>query len=66
MSKDLKKPARGGYPTPVAAAAPSTPHHDRPVSGVRFTDGFAAAPVCSPPEASILTGGYLARLLPTS
>lgn len=30
--------------------------------GIRFTDGYAACPVCSPTRASILTGKYPARL----
>jgi arylsulfatase A-like enzyme len=40
-----------------------TPNTDRLASqGVRFTDGYAACPVCSPTRASILTGKYPARL----
>ena len=32
--------------------------------GMRFTDAYAAAPVCSPTRASILTGKYPARFAP--
>ncbi|MBM4039679.1 MAG: sulfatase [Planctomycetes bacterium] len=40
-----------------------TPHIDKLASqGMRFTDGYAACPVCSPTRASILTGKYPARL----
>lgn len=40
-----------------------TPNIDRLASeGMRFTDAYAAAPVCSPTRASILTGKYPARL----
>ncbi|HUT33106.1 MAG TPA: sulfatase [Planctomycetota bacterium] len=40
-----------------------TPNVDRLASqGMRFTDGYAACPVCSPTRASILTGKYPARL----
>src|SRR4051794_41673925 len=40
-----------------------TPNIDRLVSrGVRFTDAYAACPVCSPTRASILAGKYPARL----
>jgi len=40
-----------------------TPNLNRLASqGVRFTDGYAACPVCSPTRASILTGKYPARL----
>ncbi len=44
-----------------------TPHMDRLASeGVRFTDAYAACPVCSPTRAAILTGKYPARLLLTN
>jgi arylsulfatase A-like enzyme len=40
-----------------------TPNIDRLArQGMRFTDAYAAGPVCSPTRASILTGKYPARL----
>ncbi len=40
-----------------------TPNIDRLArQGMRFTDAYAASPVCSPTRASILTGKYPARL----
>jgi len=40
-----------------------TPNIDRLASeGMKFTDAYAAAPVCSPTRASIMTGRYPARL----
>lgn len=40
-----------------------TPNLDRlAAQGIRFTDGYAAAPLCSPTRASILTGLNPARL----
>jgi arylsulfatase A len=40
-----------------------TPNLDRLArSGLRFTDAYAACPVCSPSRAAILTGRYPARL----
>src|SRR5438067_2686314 len=40
-----------------------TPHLDRLAKeGVRFTDAYAACPVCSPTRAAVLTGKYPARL----
>jgi arylsulfatase A-like enzyme len=40
-----------------------TPNIDRlAAQGMRFTDAYAAAPVCSPTRASIMTGCYPARL----
>lgn len=40
-----------------------TPNIDRiAAEGIQFTDAYAAAPVCSPTRASIMTGKYPARL----
>jgi arylsulfatase A-like enzyme len=40
-----------------------TPHIDKlATQGMRFTDGYAACPVCSPTRASLMTGKYPARL----
>jgi len=40
-----------------------TPHLDRLAQeGMRFTDAYAACPVCSPTRASIMTGQHPARL----
>ena len=40
-----------------------TPNLDRLAqSGVRFTDAYAASPVCSPTRASLMTGKFPARL----
>jgi len=40
-----------------------TPNIDRlAAEGMKFTDAYAAAPVCSPTRASIMTGKYPARL----
>ncbi len=40
-----------------------TPNVDRiAASGMRFTDAYAACPVCSPTRASILSGKYPARI----
>ena len=43
-----------------------TPHIDRlAAQGMRFTNAYAACPVCSPTRASIMTGKYPPRLLLT-
>lgn len=43
-----------------------TPNIDRlAAEGIRFTQGYAAAPVCSPTRASIMTGFYPARMATT-
>src|SRR6185369_13379092 len=40
-----------------------TPHIDKfAAQGMKFTNAYAACPVCSPTRASILTGKYPARL----
>ena len=40
-----------------------TPHIDRlAAEGMRFTNAYAACPVCSPTRASIMTGKYPARM----
>ncbi len=43
-----------------------TPHLDAlAADGIRFTDAYAACPVCSPTRASIMTGKYPARMATT-
>jgi len=45
------------------SACNDTPHLDRlAASGVRFTDFYAAAPVCSASRAALLTGCYSQRV----
>jgi arylsulfatase A len=40
-----------------------TPHLDRlALAGVRFSEGYAAAPVCTPTRAALMTGKHPARL----
>jgi arylsulfatase A-like enzyme len=44
-----------------------TPNIDRlAAQGMKFTDGYASCPVCSPTRASILTGKYGARIALTN
>ncbi len=48
---------------PYGADLHETPHLDRlAASAMRFTNAYAAAPVCSPTRASIMTGKHPARL----
>ena len=54
-----------GWPDPACFGSPfhETPHIDRlAAQGMRFTDAYAACPVCSPTRASILSGQYPARV----
>ena len=44
-----------------------TPHIDRlAATGMRFTDGYAANPVCSPTRYSLMTGKYPTRVRATN
>ena len=44
-----------------------TPHIDKLAStGMRFTDGYAANPVCSPTRYSLMTGKYPTRVKATN
>jgi len=50
-------------PTCYGQSFYETPNIDRlAAAAMRFTDAYAAAPVCSPTRASIMTGKYPARL----
>ena len=45
------------------ASEVKTPHIDRMAAeGIRFTDYYAAAPICSPSRAGLLTGSYPRRI----
>jgi arylsulfatase A-like enzyme len=56
---DLGRQDLGCYGSPFY----ETPNIDRlAAQGMRFTDAYAACPVCSPTRASIMTGKYPARL----
>ncbi|MEW6301860.1 MAG: sulfatase [Verrucomicrobiota bacterium] len=59
MADDLGWADLAGY----GADLHETPHLDRLArQGMRFTDAYAAAPVCSPTRSSIMTGKFPARL----
>lgn len=59
LADDLGWSDLGGYGSDFH----ETPHLDRlAAEGVRFTSFYAAAPVCTPTRASIMTGQYPARL----
>ena len=62
LADDLGYGELGCYGGPDA----KTPNMDRlAAEGVRFTDGYAAFPVCSPSRAALLTGRYPQRYGPT-
>ena len=57
-----------GWTDTAAFGSPfyETPHLDRlTTESMRFTNGYAACPVCSPTRASILTGKYPAKIRQT-
>jgi arylsulfatase A-like enzyme len=59
LADDLGWTGVGNYGSPLY----KTPHIDRlAAEGMKFTQAYAAAPLCSPTRASILTGKYPARL----
>jgi len=59
VADDMGRHQAGCYGNPFY----ETPNIDRiAAGGVKFTDGYAAAPVCSPTRAGIMTGKYPARL----
>lgn len=59
LADDLAQADLGCYGNPYN----ETPHLDALArSGIRFTQAYAASPVCSPSRASILTGKHPARL----
>jgi arylsulfatase A-like enzyme len=58
LADDLGQPDLGAY----GSTFYETPHLDRLArEGARFTDAYAACPVCSPTRASILTGQWPQR-----
>jgi len=59
LADDLGWHDLGSYGSPFY----ETPNLDRLArEGTRFTDAYAAAPVCSPTRASVMTGSYPARV----
>ncbi|MHC4171516.1 MAG: sulfatase [Planctomycetota bacterium] len=67
LADDLGWSQIGCYGSDPALREPSsfyeTPNIDRLAGeGMKFTDAYAACPVCSPTRASIMTGKYPARL----
>ncbi len=59
LADDLGRHQVGCYGNPFY----ETPHLDAlAAQGMKFTDAYAACPVCSPTRASIMTGKYPARL----
>ena len=59
LADDLAQADLGCYGNPYN----QTPHIDQLAkSGIRFTQSYAACPVCSPSRAAILTGKHPARL----
>ena len=59
LADDLGTPQIGCYGTSFY----ETPHIDNLAKeGMRFTNAYAAASICSPTRASIMTGKYPARL----
>lgn len=58
LADDLGTTPVGAYGNPYY----QTPHLDRLArDGLRFTDAYAACPVCSPTRAALMTGKYPAR-----
>ncbi|HPA41918.1 MAG TPA: sulfatase-like hydrolase/transferase, partial [Candidatus Hydrogenedentes bacterium] len=59
LADDLGRHQVGCYGNPFY----ETPHLDAlAAQGMKFSDAYAACPVCSPTRASIMTGKYPARL----
>ena len=59
LADDMGQHQAGCYGNPFY----ETPHIDRlAAGGMKFLNGYAAAPVCSPTRAGLMTGKYPARL----